>query len=134
VSRLEHIGRAALYRGHEPFFLRNKYRRDQGFAAHPSYPSLCSSCDLLTPRRSPAATGRYSWYQIHLSSATSVPLVLTDPNPGQIRYFGDLDLLRHGSLRSRRPRPAYRLPVGVGHRKSTVSHPAPSTTNFSRAA
>ena len=49
--------------------MRNRYRRDQGFAAHPSYPSLCSSCDPLTPRRSPAATGRYTALLSSLSDA-----------------------------------------------------------------
>jgi len=51
---------------------------------------------------------------------------------GQYRHTDVVDQLRRESLRFRRPCPAYRLPVGGGHRKSTVSCPAPSTTPLSR--
>ena len=51
---------------------------------------------------------------------------------GQYRHTDVVDQLRHESLRFRRPRPAHRLPVGGGHRKSTVSCPAPPTTPLSR--
>ena len=131
VSGLAHIGRAPLYRG-QIIHLLEKQVAGLGVRRPSPLPSLCY---WILSRPGDRRRPRVVTVGIRFGYPRPFPLrPPTDPHLGPIRHHDDFDLLRRESFRFRRPRPAYRLPVGVGHRKSTVNRPAPSTTNSYRAA
>ena len=105
-----------------------KLRTDRGSGSSLSLAEFRALAPVSRRRRSSTAKGHHKWYQIRFSSAPRCSLPSSVPAQDSFAFPANSTRFRRKSFRSRRPSPTHRLLVGGGHRHSTVSAPAPSST------